>query len=328
MLNSTRPSEQEDARVHRHDDLPRPLLNTPPSTRAILRIFSTLVLSLLALPPATAADRFVVFGDLQDPSPQGRERDALLVDRINAIEPAFSVFIGDIKGGNGDCSDALYDGMRTVFDRHRRPLVYTPGDNEWTDCWRTEAGGHDPGERKAAVVQRFTAPGQSLGQEPMRLEQQHDQRENARWRWKGIVFATLHMTGSNNNLQQREDAIAEHLEREARNASWLAETFDQAADARALVLFIHANPRWDAAWWEPTGFDRFRASLEAFAEGFDRPIVVAHGDTHTLRIDKPLRAAPNVTRVEVFGPPRRGAVIVEVDPQAPELLRFAPLLLD
>ena len=283
------------------------------------------MIALVSAAPA-AADRFVVFGDLQDASTEGRARDAMLIERINALDPAFSVFIGDIKGGSGDCSDELYDRMRSVFDLHRRPLIYTPGDNEWTDCWRAEAGGHDAGERKAAVVERLTSVGRSLGRETIPLEQQEGQRENARWRWNGIVFATLHMPGSNNNLQQREDAIAEHLERESRNAAWLAETFAAADGARAVVLFFHANPRWDANWWEPTGFDRFRARLEELAGQFAGPVLVAHGDTHTFRVDKPLRAASNVTRLEVFGPPRRGAIIVDVDSGAPELLRFAPLL--
>jgi hypothetical protein len=284
----------------------------------------------LLLPAApSAAEHFVVFGDLQDASPAGRARDAELIDRINRLAPAFSVYVGDIKGGRGDCSDALYRRVRELFDAHAAPLVYTPGDNEWTDCWRGDAGAHDPVERKAAVVARFTAPGRSLGRAPMPLEQQQGQRENARWRWQDMVFATLHMTGSNNNLQQRDGAIAEHVEREAYNEAWLDSTFALAQQqARALVLFIHANPQWDARWWEPTGFDRFRARLAAFAQRFDGPVLVVHGDSHRFRIDKPLRGAPNVTRVEVFGPPQRGAVIIELDPGAPELMRFTPLLVD
>jgi hypothetical protein len=289
-----------------------------------------LVLMLVALVShaVAASDRFVIFGDLQDVSPKGRERDSLLIRRINAVAPAFSVFIGDIKGGNGDCSDNLYERMRVIFDAHNAPLVYTPGDNEWTDCWRSQAGGYDANERKASVIARFTAAGQSLGREVMPLQQQEDQRENARWRWRGIVFATLHMTGSNNNLQQREDAIVEHVDREAKNSKWLKETFADASDARAIVLFFHANPKWKAKWWEPTGFDRFRSSLTEFAKAFDRPIVVAHGDTHTFRIDKPLRAVPNMTRIEVFGPPQRGAIIVDVVPDAPELFQFTPIFID
>jgi hypothetical protein len=102
----------------------------------------------------------------------------------------------------------------------------------------------------------------------------------------------------------------------------------EATNARAIVLFIHANPKWESPWWEPSGFDQFRNNLAELAKAFDGPVVVAHGDTHTFRIDKPFSAAPNVTRVEVFGPPQRGAVIVEIDPQAPELFLFSPLLID
>lgn len=282
----------------------------------------------IASSPVAAQDRFVVFGDLQDSSEEGRARDAALVERINDTESAFSIFIGDIKGGGSPCTDAVFDAMRAVFDEHEAPLIYTPGDNEWTDCWRRPAGGFDAAERKAAVVSRFTAPGESLGRRTIPLEQQNGQRENARWRWNDVVFATLHMTGSNNNLQQRDDAIDEHRARDARNAAWLDETAAAASSARGLFLAIHANPKWDAPWWEPTGFDRFREQLARVAADFPGPIVVTHGDTHTFRIDKPFDAAPRVTRVEVFGPPQRGAVVVEVDPDAPEVFRFSPLLLD
>ncbi len=290
--------------------------------------FLVLVMAFQGAPAANAADRFAVFGDLQDTGPEGRGRDELLIQRINEVAPAFSVYIGDIKGGDGDCSDKLYDQMRAIFDAHAAPLIYTPGDNDWTDCWRSEAGSYDANERKAAVVARFTSAGRSLGRETIPLQQQEGQRENARWRWKEIVFATLHMTGSNNNLQQREDAVAEHFEREARNTSWLKATFAEATNARAIVLFIHANPKWKSPWWEPTGFDQFRNNLAEFARTFDGPVIVAHGDTHTFRIDKPFSAAPNVTRVEVFGSPQRGAIIVEIDPEAPELFLFTPLLVD
>lgn len=291
-------------------------------------VFKVALIAVLLGPmPAVAQDRFVVFGDLQDSSAEGRAGDAALIERINEIAPDFSIFVGDIKEGGSACTDAVSDAMRAVFDGHVAPLIFTPGDNEWTDCWREPAGGYDPEERKAAIVDRFTAPGESIGQRRMAMEQQAGQPENARWRWNDVVFATLHMTGSNNNLQQSAGAIAEHLARDALNAVWLEETVAAASNARGLFLAIHANPKWDAPWWEPTGFDRFREQLAEAAARVPGPIVVAHGDTHTFRIDKPFRAAPDVTRVEVFGPPQRGAVIVEVVPDAPEVFRFGFVLM-
>lgn len=294
---------------------------------ALLLVFAW----VLALPaPAAAADaplRFVAFGDLQDESPAGRARDRELVARINALDPEFSIYIGDIKGGSGPCTDALYDEVRSILDGHDAPLVYTPGDNEWTDCWRRSAGGHDPRERKRAVLERFTAPGKSLGRRTMALTQQEGQRENARWRAEGVVFATLHITGSNNNLRQDRAAQAEHRARSAANLRWLRAAFATArdADARAVVLALHANPRWDAPWWSPTGFDDFRAALAEEAGRFDGPVLVIHGDTHTFRLDRPFDAAPNLLRLEVFGPPARGAVVVEVDRSLPGLFRVSPL---
>ena len=74
---------------------------------------------------AAATERFVIFGDLQDTSPQGRQRDVELIERINKVEPAFSVFIGDIKGGDSRCTDDLFDAMRAIFDRHISCLLYT-----------------------------------------------------------------------------------------------------------------------------------------------------------------------------------------------------------
>ena len=39
--------------------------------------------------------------------------------------------------------------IRADFDRFADPLVYTPGDNEWTDCHRANNGGYNPLERLA-----------------------------------------------------------------------------------------------------------------------------------------------------------------------------------
>ena len=277
-----------------------------------------------------ASDRFIVFGDIQDSRPEGRQRDKHLIEQINALEPAFSVFIGDFKGGGERCSDALMDDMSSIFAAHLAPLVYTPGDNEWTDCWQTPAGAFDPIERKQAVVAQFTRDGLSLGKHPMPLSQQEGQRENAYWQWNGLALLTLHITGSNNNLRQDKAAAREHFARQEKNRLWLEASFDKAqqADAAAVVLFIHANPQWEAAWWNPTGFDDFRALLAERAQAFGRPVLVVHGDSHTFRIDKPLKKVANVTRLEVFGSPQRGAVIVAVDRTLPELFLFSPVLLD
>ena len=58
-----------------------------------------------------------------------------------------------------------------------------------------------------------------------------------------------------------------------------------------------------------------------------------HGDTHLLRIDKPLyskktnRAFETFTRVETFGDPDTHWVRVTVDPRDAQLFRFDPQII-
>lgn len=296
--------------------------------RALLT-FCFLLFGLSSTAVAQDGFRFVVFGDLQDETPEGRAADRELIDQINAAEPNFSVYIGDIKGG-GACTDELNTDVRSIFDQHEAPLVFTPGDNEWTDCWRDSMGRFDPIERKVGVIDMFTVEGESIGQTPMPLIQQNGQRENARWSRDGVLFATFHITGSNNNLRQNRAAADEHFARSDKNLEWLDIVFQEADEtgAKALVILIHANPQWDARWWSPTGFDRFRNRLAREAESEEIPILVVHGDTHTFRIDTPLRGIDNLTRLEVFGPPQKGAVIVDVDPQGAQMFRFSTIVVD
>jgi hypothetical protein len=64
------------------------------------------------------------------------------ISAVNA-DPAVSLVlhVGDIHSGKQFCTQA-YD--QTIFDlwkAYQRPLVYTPGDNEWADCHKVAEGG-------------------------------------------------------------------------------------------------------------------------------------------------------------------------------------------
>jgi hypothetical protein len=64
------------------------------------------------------------------------------IDSINSDPKVDLVLhVGDIHSGKQYCTEA-YD--RTVFDlwkQFKDPLVYTPGDNEWSDCHKAAEGG-------------------------------------------------------------------------------------------------------------------------------------------------------------------------------------------
>src|SRR5262245_36568883 len=76
------------------------------------------------------------------------------------------VHLGDIKAGSSSpCTDVYFDSIKTLFDGFKDPLVYTPGDNEWTDCHVASKnnGLYTPTERLQAVrALFFPMAGQTL----------------------------------------------------------------------------------------------------------------------------------------------------------------------
>src|SRR5262249_38199097 len=76
-----------------------------------------------------------LFGDMPYNAMGKAQYPALLAD-VNRAHVAFSVHDGDLKsGGDGPCSDQLYYSALNYFNSLKRPLIFVPGDNDWTDCW-------------------------------------------------------------------------------------------------------------------------------------------------------------------------------------------------
>ena len=61
------------------------------------------------------------------------------------------VHVGDIKNGSTRCDTTYFQHLRLLRDASTIPLIYTPGDNEWTDCHRANNGAYDPLERLAVL---------------------------------------------------------------------------------------------------------------------------------------------------------------------------------
>jgi hypothetical protein len=57
---------------------------------------------------------------------------------INSINDDASVqaviHVGDIHSGSQKCTVAYDQSVYDLWTAFRQPLVYTPGDNEWSDC--------------------------------------------------------------------------------------------------------------------------------------------------------------------------------------------------
>ena len=85
-------------------------------------------------------------------------------------------------------------------------------------------------------------------------------------------------------------------------AAWLRETFTEARtlNASEVVISFHASPDFDDSPDDPDRkpFEPLLTALEEEAERFARPVLIAHGDDHTYRIDHPVVRSATKRRLE------------------------------
>lgn len=248
------------------------------------------------------------------------------IDTINADESVQEVIhVGDIHSGSQPCTRA-YDlsifGLWTVF---QKPLIYTPGDNEWSDCTKkNEEPGSDnddvmthpdlPLENLALLRQIFFAhPGVTLGGQPMHVLSQakvFDHRqptdaqyvENVMWQQGKTTFVTLDIPGGSNNdidpwyaathsAPWNPDQQAEMEQRTAADIRWLHAAFEKAEDDDAgNVVIIGQADMWDTtdAATHQTNYEPIVAAMASNALSFGKPVLYLNGDSHVYRSDDPL----------------------------------------
>jgi len=273
---------------------------------------------------------FAVIGDI----PYGDAQIATFpkaIKQINA-DPAVRLVdhLGDIKSGSSLCSDSYFAQIRAQFDTFVDPLVYTVGDNEWTDCHRVNNGAYNPLERLAKVRSVFfPRSGYTLGRHSARVTSQASQGfpENVRYTRGDVGFAALHIVGSNNglspwtdNIDPTEQQSAEVRTRTAAVIKSIRDTFKQARDKhhRSVVLLTQAD-MFDPTVPNPAfaDYSAFQPIVKTIAHesaAFRGPVYLFNGDSHVYNSDKPLaegstwlsfygvdRAVPNLSRVTVDG---------------------------
>lgn len=102
---------------------------------ALAEARATPALSSPALTPPGGDGPFS-FGFIGD-TPYSRFEEVALqrvFDGQARADLAFTLHVGDIKSRNESCSDDFLAHRLALLDQSPHPLVYTPGDNEWTDC--------------------------------------------------------------------------------------------------------------------------------------------------------------------------------------------------
>ncbi len=308
-----------------------------------------------------------LWGDLPYSAEQAAVGVPNLIADMNANRLVFSAHNGDLKAGSGSlCDDALYHQALAFFNMLRAPAIFTPGDNDWTDCDRPTNGGFNSLERLDRERALFFSTPFTLGQRKLRQEVQTAVLclglngpvpcvENRRWTVRGVTYATLNVQGSCNNLCDTAPNAAEWAARNAANIQWLRETFAAAKARRssAVMLISQGNPGWDLSDptraplrdaktlaqtdGQPDGFKDYLLALRDEVIAFRRPVAYVHGDSHYFRVDRPLldaagRRLENFTRVETFGNSAGNGnndvqwLKVTVDPRSREVFAYQAMI--
>lgn len=295
------------------------------------KLIGAITLCICAISASCANElTFVAFGD----QPYGPISTLdTLIQKINEDKAsAFSIHVGDIKAGSARCDTEYFIKIKDAFNRAEQALIYTPGDNEWTDCHRGNNGGYVPTERLNALREIFFSDNNSLGKNKIPLELQSRVQpqytsyvENRRWSKNGVLFITINQPGSNNNLDANiPGAIDEYKARNKANIAWLKNSFESGKHSEAIVIAMQSDT--NIVIDEAYGFTDFLKTVSSLSKKFKRPILVIQGDSHEYLVDQALldekdRPLPNVLRLVVPGAKKIEAVEVSVDTNQKDLLK-------
>ena len=332
-----------------------------------------------------------LWGDLPYSAEQAAVLPNLIAD-MNSQDLAFTAHDGDLRQGSGspNCADgSIYTRAATYFGSLRAPAIFTPGDNDWTDCDRKSLGVDGRNSLQELTNERafFFATSYTLGQSQFLQEVQATPLckgfgsangnagagsdvtktqtatytdvpcvENRRWIVGRVVYATINIQGSCDNLCDDYPDPVEYAARNAAGIQWMKDTFAAAAARNCVaVMFIsQADPGFnqDSSQGGPLrnpntlaetdgladGFQEFLVALRSQVIAFGKPVAYVHGDSHYFRVDKPLldrtgKRVTNFTRVETFGDhqPTLGDVNwlkVNVDPSSREVFSYEPQIVN
>jgi hypothetical protein len=342
-------------------------------------------------------DRYAIglWGDMPYSDEQASVGVPNLINDMNSHNLAFTAHDGDLKAGSVlagsitpvKCDAAKYNQALGFLNALKAPAVFTPGDNDWTDCDNgtaaTSNGPYNSLERLDFERSFFFSgayANKTAGQHQMHQAVQGvtpgvdatpckgfvhgigtldvngngldtDQwkdvpcKENRRWTYRGITYATLNVQGSCNNRCKDHPDDVEWAARNTADINWMKETFQVAKDrnSAAVMLIVQADVGFNdrPAESEPNrdpktlicnttginactastkdGFQSLLTELRTQVIGFGKPVAWVHGDSHIPRIDKPFLDSKglrieNFTRIETFGDN-----VVTTDPTHPDL---------
>ena len=280
--------------------------------------------------PKAKASTVAVYGDapygLTPQDTSQLEATPAFIDSINSDpDVGLVMHVGDIHSGKQYCTETYNRQVFSAWTRFRDPLVYTPGDNEWSDCHKlAERGGAadangdtvsfaggDPVANLGLVRSIFFRhPGETLGRRQLEVASQarsYDRShpadkafvENVMWEQSDVLFVSVNIPGGSNNDTDpwfgnpiTSPQTQEVADRTAADIRWLEAAFARARRDRVSGLVIQTQAdMWDADGKAPSHLQAYAPLVDRIAtltSSFVKPVLLFNGDSHVYRSDNPL----------------------------------------
>lgn len=269
---------------------------------------------------------FAAYGDMpyMVKLPDGRNDEQVLIEDIapkmrQRNDIPFVIHVGDLGRPEHSCYDSWLEKTQKFWKEEIvKPVFFTPGDNDWTDCDRKNLKVRKSELERLDAIRKILFSQPKIVPAEWRYQQQNTLPENATWWYKGVRFVTQHIVGTNNGRTeiliddpQKANKLVDIRDKE--NAKWLKDAFEMAKndDTLAVVVANQLDP------FEPDGstsdvFSRclnnnaykgFCEQLQSLASELDKPVLLMHGDSHPYCLDQPFPVdkTPKLWRLNVPG---------------------------
>jgi hypothetical protein len=211
--------------------------------------------------------------------------------------------LGDFKSGSKSCTDDLLKEHKALLAQiYPGKIIYTPGDNDWTDCDRSSLlYSFNELERLDFLIKLMFKTPPLLTKKLPSIIRQETQIENKLWINDRLAISTLHIVGTSNgraniDKSKRENAIKKVDERDKNNLTWLKDIEEKAKDFDAIIIGFQADIYQQSVLESGscdnsslTACDAFAVYRQAFkdlAKRINKPILISHGDTGEFCFEK------------------------------------------
>ena len=229
--------------------------------------------------------------------------NGLLFRLINEVNPSVVMHLGDFKSGGKSCTDSLLNEHKALLAQiYPGRIIYTPGDNDWTDCDRTSlVHSFNELERLEYLITLMYQTPPLLTKDLSSLTSQAMQIENKLWINERLAISTLHLVGTSNGrvhigMSDQESAIKAVDKRDKANLAWLKNIEAQANKFDAVIIGFQADIYQQKVLQSGDcdstslktcdAFADYRQAFKQLAKRIKKPVLIAHGDTGDFFFEK------------------------------------------